>query len=305
MKDSYTEEEMRAILAAGKMYATSRDGRYTLICTDATEIGRIACFFVRTEDGWVKQAEFQSSNESLSVSDVCISGDGSYAVIGDAYRDGTVKYQGAALVYARTGDTWDLQAILHADDPAPSECFGKAIGISDDGNYIAVGAPFKKGIHSGRGAVYVFLRSGDTWHLQANLHPSNASAEDNFGRTLAVSSDGGFIIVGCVPIMSALNVGGIAYNYSRTGTTWTARRMSPQSNVAISHLLHHAIAISSDDRYLTFSSWAQSDSLADTLICHETIYTKVADEWRARITIRVGNIEDRDFTSAKGGQIER
>ena len=39
------------------------------------------------------------------------------------------------------------------------------------------------------GAVYVFVRSGSTWTQQAYIKASNTDANDNFGRSVALSGD--------------------------------------------------------------------------------------------------------------------
>jgi hypothetical protein len=69
---------------------------------------------------------------------------------------------------------------------------GNSIAISDDGNYLAVGAHMEssaaKGINGnqndtsmyGVGAVYVFARRGGKWVQQAYVKPSNSQMGENF-----------------------------------------------------------------------------------------------------------------------------
>src|SRR5262245_33700260 len=70
---------------------------------------------------------------------------------------------------------------------------GNSIAISDDGNYMAVGAHQEssaaKGINGNQndtslyasGAVYVFIRRNGTWAQQAYIKPSNPQQGANFG----------------------------------------------------------------------------------------------------------------------------
>jgi photosystem II stability/assembly factor-like uncharacterized protein len=46
------------------------------------------------------------------------------------------------------------------------------------------------------GAVYLFTRSGSTWSQQAYIKASNTGESDNFGRSVALSSDGNTLAVG-------------------------------------------------------------------------------------------------------------
>ena len=76
-------------------------------------------------------------------------------------------YTGAAYVFTRSGTTWTEQAKLNASDLAVYDKFGHSVDINDNGTYIAVGAPgasrTSSSTSSGRGAVYIFTRSGTTW----------------------------------------------------------------------------------------------------------------------------------------------
>src|SRR6266446_1660062 len=84
---------------------------------------------------------------------------------------------------------------------------GNSAAISGDGNTIAIGAPHEsssaKGINGNQndhslfasGAVYVFRRTGNTWAQQAYVKASNPGQDDNFGSTVALSSDGNTMAV--------------------------------------------------------------------------------------------------------------
>src|SRR3970040_2982378 len=79
---------------------------------------------------------------------------------------------------------------------------GNSIALSGDGNTMAVGAPFESGGAAGvngnqndnsvyaSGAVYVYVRQGDSWTQQTYVKASNPGQSDHFGSSVALSRDG-------------------------------------------------------------------------------------------------------------------
>src|SRR5262245_61502913 len=115
--------------------------------------------------------------------------DGDTVVMGAPFVDhaGLVD-QGAAYVFVRTGGGWVEQQKLVATDPAQGDYFGYSVAIS--GDTVIVGSP--QADHSGldnAGAAYIFIRSGTTWAAQQKLVSPTAGADDEFGRSVAISAD--------------------------------------------------------------------------------------------------------------------
>lgn len=67
--------------------------------------------------------------------------------------------------------------------------FGHAIAI--DGNTAVIGAPRSE---AGRGAVYIFVRQGESWRETSRLVASDRAANDAFGQSVSIS--GATIAVG-------------------------------------------------------------------------------------------------------------
>src|SRR4029453_18846573 len=79
---------------------------------------------------------------------------------------------------------------------------GTSIALSGDANTMAVGAPFESGGLRGgdgnqnhkpmyaTGAVYVYVRQGQSWTQQAYVKASNPGINDHFGSSVALSRDG-------------------------------------------------------------------------------------------------------------------
>lgn len=107
--------------------------------------------------------------------------------------------------------------------------FGRALAMSSDGSILAIGAPNSSNPLSGDstdpGAVHVFERSGSTWSFRQTLVAHDGAIGEEFGASIAVSSDGGRIVVGA-PHESDGTVHqtilrGAAYVFTRSGTSWS------------------------------------------------------------------------------------
>src|SRR5262245_44865460 len=163
-------------------------------------------------------------------------------------NDHSVFSAGAVYVYARTGDRWAQQAYVKASNPGADDQFGFAVALSADGSTLAVSAPFEDSAATGingnqadnsmanSGAVYVFTRSGNAWSQQAYVKASNTGAPDEgdqFGYSIALSSDGNTLVVGAIGEDSnatgingdqnseGAQNSGAAYVFTRSGSTWS------------------------------------------------------------------------------------
>lgn len=120
-------------------------------------------------------------------------------------------------------DTINTQATLASPTPTSLERFGHAVDI--DGDTAVIGAPESGGRV---GAVYVYVRTGGTWSLQATLTGSNTEVGDKFGWSVAVSGD--TIAVGAPlegsdaengPGDNSAPSSGAVYVFTRSGSTWS------------------------------------------------------------------------------------
>lgn len=157
-------------------------------------------------------------------------------VYGKASNTGSHGFLGGAI--ALSGDTLVVGAT--------GESSG-ATGV--DGNQADESAP-------GAGAVYVFVRTGETWTQQAYLKASNTGAGDGFGNSVALSGD--TLAVGAIlEDGSAAGIdgdqaddgaldSGAVYVFVRTGTTWAQQAYLKASHPGADDLFGHRIALSGD-----------------------------------------------------------
>jgi len=223
-----------------------------------------AYVFRRTGNTWINEAYLKGPSTdvndgfggsvSISGDTIVISAPGDdnspSGVVNGTYtsNSGGVQDSGGAYVFRRTGTTWINEAYLKAPNRFNDDVFGFSAAI--DLNTIVVGALWEDSnqttITNGTtasadnsamnsGAVYVYKRNGTTWVTEAYLKAPNTEANDEFGRSVAISGD--TIIVGATKedsLQTTITNGtldqasdggaidsGAVYVFKRNGTTWT------------------------------------------------------------------------------------
>jgi hypothetical protein len=152
---------------------------------------------------------------------------------------------GAAYVAIRGADgKWARQAYLKAGDAAHvDDEFGRSVAV--DGDTVAVGAP---GFDAHAGAVHLFTRAGSTWSYQATLTEPLPDQGNRFGEHVALQGDR---LIVAAPASDAIKyLGGAAYSYTRSGTTWKAddKHPVPPSEDLFSYGLYGSRLALSGDR---------------------------------------------------------
>ncbi|MFT7579723.1 MAG: MYXO-CTERM domain-containing protein, partial [Myxococcota bacterium] len=157
---------------------------------------------------------------------VALSADGSRAVIGAV---GDRSSRGAVfVVYAAGG--WSSVVKLSAADAAQSDWLGWSVAVSADGATVLAGAPGDAiGGASGMGSAYVFFDTGATWTTQQKLEPSGlgGAANDRYGWSVALSSDGSTAVVGAHRAAGAGGENqGATYLLTRAAGVWSQQKLS-------------------------------------------------------------------------------
>jgi len=144
--------------------------------------------FVRSGTVWTQQAKLiatdGASNDEFGYS-VALSGD--TALIGAEGDDDNGSFTGSAYIFVHSGTTWMQQAKLTAADGVASDVFGRYVALSGDTALIGAIGDDDNGSNSG--SAYIFIRSGTVWTQQAKLTASDGTANDTFGRSVALSGD--------------------------------------------------------------------------------------------------------------------
>ncbi len=136
--------------------------------------------------------------------------------------------------------------------------FGASAALSGDGSTALIGAPQDNG---GQGAVYVFARQGEEWVQQGGKltapqaveksgeegcveESAEEAGECEFGGSVALSADGNTALIG---EPSATSMPGIAWVFTREGSTWKAQApLSGEANAGGEGRFGKSVALSAD-----------------------------------------------------------
>jgi hypothetical protein len=143
-------------------------------------------------------------------------------------------------------DAVELQKIL-ASDAATDDRFGYEVALSADGNTVIIGAYNETTAFSNQGAAYIFTRSGSTWIQQQKLLASDAAGDDQFGISVALSSDGNIALIGAnIENTSPNTEQGAAYVFTRSGSIWTEQTKLLASDRVNGDYFGNSVALSAD-----------------------------------------------------------
>lgn len=196
----------------GSSVSLSRDGNVMMVGAvrhaDMATSGSGAVYFFRRHPGgsWVEEAMFKApvpQTNGYMGSRVVLSGNGEWAAAAHTNTAGG----GEVLVYRyNAGTGWGLVQTLVGGNTEAGDGFGSTLGLSEDGQTIAVGAPFEasstgggSGDNSvpGAGAVYVFRQTAPSvWTQSAFLKASPATVQARYGLSLTLSANGQRLAVG-------------------------------------------------------------------------------------------------------------
>ena len=187
-----------------------------------------------------------SDNFGISVA---VSGDGTTVVVGARYDDtiaGTDS--GSVYIYKYNGTDWD-ETKLVASDGAANANFGFSVDVSSDGNTVVVGAYADDDNGPDSGSAYIYKYDGNDWN-ETKLVASDGAANDWFGISVAVSSDGTTVVVGAIydDTITGTNSGS-AYIYKYDGANWNETKIVA-SDGAENDNFGNSVAISGDGNTL-------------------------------------------------------
>ena len=214
-------------------FGTSLDANSeSLLVGDNGGVGS-AYIFVRSDLSWTLQQKLvpvdsDDTNSGMSGkfgSSVGISRD--TAAVGAKWDDTNNGIDsGSVYVYARSGTIWTHQEKIIPSDGTSMEMFGQSLALKDE--TLAVGAQSNvNGVYR-TGSTRVYVRSGNSFSLQQKISVSDASRQDSFGASVALSGE--TLVVGALRSEEG-DGSGSAYVFIReSGTTWKQQQKLRSSN---------------------------------------------------------------------------
>ncbi len=141
------------------------------------------------------------------------------------------------------------EAKLLSGDTGAGDQFGTSVALSEDGQWAIVGAPFDDARGTDAGAAYIMEFSNGSWTQTHKLTPSDGTSSDNFGYSVAISTN--TVLVGAygddIVTMSGTNDNqGSAYVFVRNGATWTEQAKLTASDGAVGDYFGISVALLGD-----------------------------------------------------------
>jgi hypothetical protein len=251
----------------GIAVAMSSDGNTAIVGAEDTSPNTdngAAYVFTRSGSVWSQQAKLlasDSESNALFGCAVALSADGNTAIIGARREDTSPSADnGAAYVFTRSGVTWSEQQKLTASDAASDDFFGTSVALSSNGNTAIIGAIGEDTSPSVQnGAAYVFTRSGSTWTEQQKLTANDLASSDQFGISVALSSNGDTAVVGAdLEDTSPTLSNGAAYVFTRSGSTWTQQQKLLASDPNTDDNFGRSVAVSADGNIAVVGAYSET-----------------------------------------------
>ena len=182
------------------------------------------------------------------------------------------------------------QSFIQYSSGAANDQFGYSCALSSNGDTAIVGVPYDDiGAQSNAGSAVVFTRNKTTWTQDVALTNSSSLANDDFGFSVDLSSDGNTAIVGAPSDdIGALSNAGCAEVFTRSGGTWTRQAKLTDSSGASNDVFGYSVALSGDGN--TAICGAKFDSPSGASSGSAVVFTRSGGTWtqQASLTHSVG-----------------
>ncbi len=302
--------------------------------TNGTHSGA-AYVFVRNGTQWTEQTYLKASNTVYPMSfgrSVSISRDGSTIAVGAPDEscggpgiDNTQCFpdqvnSGAGYVYARSGNSWAVQAYVKASNPGLTDQFGYSLSLGSDGNTLVVGAPFESSAASGvngnqaddslsqAGAAYLFTRLAGTWTQRAYLKGSNPQASAIFGYSVRVNDAGTRLAISAPFSSNQGAASGAVYVFDASNGAWAQQQRlaatgsppffsTPGYGVSLAFDASGDQLIVGNENEQSAANGVEGDQSDDSMIGAGAAYlfARTSGGWQMQKYIKASNTGSNDF----------
>jgi hypothetical protein len=188
-------------------------GAPTAVVSNRADVGIVAVFTSTNSGTSFSRTTFrpnggQARNGALFGTSVSLSGS-TIAAGAPGYHTGNKQNSGNMFIFVNNGGVWSQQAGLRPSNTAQYKT-GTSVAVSGD---IAVTGAI--GANAGKGAVYLYTRTGTSWSLSQTLTAAAGAVNDQFGASVALQ--GSVVAVGAPNANNAGAASGKAYEFSIAG----------------------------------------------------------------------------------------
>jgi hypothetical protein len=278
----------------------SGDGRYVAIGEygddDGTTDTGSAYVWSRVGEGlqatWSMQAKLTAPDRAASDHfgvELALSGDGSLLLVGAYAEETGASNAGSAYIFERRGVSWTWSATLRNPNPGTNDYFGRFVGVSGNGRFLAVSSYSDDDLPGGAvtdaGSVYVFAYNGSDWEQQARLTAPVPRASDYFGYDPAFDDSGTFLVAGAHGRDLVGSYSGSALVYRRENSSWELAAEILDFDSYNDNYMGHGVDISADGTHVLMSGQGGTGAMS--------IFRRARDDgtaWRrlARVSIPEG-----------------
>jgi hypothetical protein len=182
------------------------------------------------------------------------------------------------------------QNVISPTDASDGDSFGGAVALSADGKTLAVGALYDDvSGNADQGSVTVYGRSGKSWVEEKVLVAENGSAEDWFGYSVAVSTDGNTLAIGAVyaDVNGNKDEGSVSV-FARSGGAWSLQKTLNISGGTAGDLFGYAVALSADGSTLAVGA-ISDDVNANVDQGSVSVFARTGTAWKEQQVITLDN----------------
>ena len=196
-------------------------------CDDQGNNSGAAYIFQNTENGWVEICKLTANaSQAGDLFGSAVALDGNFALVGAPTASTfNTSSPGFAVLFQKSGDTWNEVDHFSASDGSNNNKFGAAVALQ--GDTALIGAPQSDDGAINTGATYIFQSTNGNWGQSAKLTPSAPLAWDSFGSSLSLAGE--YALIGA-PAIGTISGTYLGYStiFKNEGGSWTEKsRLTP------------------------------------------------------------------------------
>jgi hypothetical protein len=200
--------------------------------------------FEQVGEEWIERQSLEPLAGRPFSYGISIALEGDYAFVSASASEVSLN---TIYVFKQVGGVWSEVAQVVPEDGAVGNRFG--IDVALDGETLVAAADKDDDAGTDAGAIYVFVREGETWTQQAKLYTGDSQPPG--GSTWEVGIRGDTLLLGVHRHLDT----GVVYRYTRTGTEWKLLdKLQPETEFT-----HFGSELALDDRFMMIGAAADPD----------------------------------------------